>query len=327
MMLQPAKTIENPPDVRLDLVWPRRGRPTKTDDERFRDRIRTIATMHALAWRAESVRNANQFAQWFDRTMGERHPLVSWETARSGKWAKNFAGDATLTKASIDHLHELFPDARFYDPPDPERRRRDVELFYPPASGRHQSACDLFEFGPGYLWRALWGCKDDPSALWDIYAGCDDGVAWGEGEEFGTVVGDLEMKLWSNSRAGARIEAEDLGRAIVLYRLQWQAMYGDFQTAVSIHLLLWLALVEWSPWLQIVQIWDDLREYFMNREQANLVLYPEYRKFLEAVHGGDPEFFAVAYASNPFLFRPSEDDHSAMLASLWELTSGRRKGI
>ncbi|ACQ95285.1 hypothetical protein GBP346_A0730 [Burkholderia pseudomallei MSHR346] len=56
-------------------------------------------------------------------------------------------------------------------------------------------------------------------------------------------------------------------------------------------------------------------------------MYPEYRKFLEAEHGNDPEFFAVVYASNPFLYRPSEDDHSAMLASQWDLPSGRRKGI
>ncbi|MEC4773171.1 hypothetical protein [Burkholderia cenocepacia] len=327
MMPTPAKTIENQPEVCPDPAWPRRGRPTKTDDERFRDRIRTIATMHALALRTENVRNANQFAEWFDLTMWMRHPRVSWGTARSGKWTKNFAGDATLTRASIDHLHELFPDVRFYDPPDRARRRRDVELFYPPASGRHQSAYDLFEFGPGCLWRALWGCKDDLSALWDIYAGCDDGVSWGEGEEFRDVVGDLEMKLWSNSRAGVQIEAEDLGRAIVLYRLQWEAMRGDFRTAVSIHLLLWVALVGWLPWLQVVQIWGDLREYFMSREQAHLVKYPEYRKFLETRHGNDPEFFAVVYASNPFLYRPSEDDHSAMLASLWDLPSGRRKGI
>jgi hypothetical protein len=214
---------QNQLDVWSEPVRPTRGRPIKSRDEQFRDRIRTVATMHALAWRTGSVVNPNQFAQWFDRTMEKRHPLLSWATARSGKWAKNFAGDVTLTKGSVDHLQELFPDTRFYDSPDPERRRQDVRFFHPPltaSSGWHQSAGDLFEFGPGRLWRALWESEDDPSALWGIYAGYKDSVAWGAAERFEGVVADLEMKLWSNLRAGVPIEAEDLGRAIVLYRLQ-----------------------------------------------------------------------------------------------------------
>lgn len=328
-MPPPTTPHQDQSNVCSEPKRPTRGRPLKSRDEHFRDRIRTVATMHALAWRAGSVLNANQFAQWFDRIMGTRHPLLSWGTARSGKWAKNCAGDATLTKGSVDHLHELFPDTRSYDSPDPERRRQDVELFYPPAtaSGWHQSARDLFEFGPGYLWRALWASEDDPSARWDIYAGYNDGVAWGAGERFGDVVADLAMKLWSNLRADRRIEAEDLGRAIVLYRLQWETMCGGFQTAVSIHSCLWLAMAEWSPWLDVVQIWSELRDYFVWWELDNLDLYPEYRQLIEWEHRNDAGFDAVVYARNPFLFRPSDDYHSATLAMLLDMPSGRRKSI
>lgn len=307
-----------------------RGRPLKSRDAHFRDRIRTIATMHALAWRAGGVVNANQFAQWFDRMMRKRHPLLSWGTARSGKWAKNFAGDATLTNGSIDHLYELFPDTRFYDSLDPERRRQTVELSYPQpitSSGRHQSARDLFELGPGRLWRALWESEDDPSALWNIYAGYDDGVSWGEEKRFGDIVADLEMKLWSNLRAGVPIEAEDFGRAIVLYRLQWKTMCGGFQTAVSLHSSLWLAMAEWSSWLEVVQIWGELRDHFVRWELNNLNLYPEYRQLIEWTHRNDASFDATLYARNPFQFRPSDDRHSATLAMLLDMPSRRRKGI
>ncbi|MCM2491103.1 hypothetical protein [Burkholderia glumae] len=306
-----------------------RGRPIKSHDEQFRDRIRTVATMHALAWRAGSVVNANQFARWFDRTMGERHPLLSWGTARSGKWTKNFAGDVTLTKGSVDHLHELFPDTRFYSSPDPERRRQDVQLFYPSptALGWQQSARDLFEFGPGYLWRAMWEAEDDPAALWEIYAGYNDGVAWGATERFGDVVADLEMKLWSNVRAGVPVEAEDLGRAIVLYRLQWEAGCGGFPVAVSIHSCLWLAMAKWFPLLDIVQVWGELRDHFVWWELNNLDLYPEYRQLIERQHRSDARFDAMMYARNPFRFRPSDDHHSAALAMLLDMPSRRRKGI
>ncbi|WP_186031122.1 hypothetical protein [Burkholderia gladioli] len=328
-MTQPPTPPHNQSDIRIERDRPMRGRPLKSRDAHFRDRIRTVATVHALAWRAGSVVNANQFAQWFDRTMERRHPLISWATARSGKWAKNFAGDAALTVGSVDHLHELFPDTRFYASPATERRRQGIELFYPPAMATrsHQSARELFESGPGDLWRALWEGEDNPSVLWGIYAECDDGVCWGAEQRFSDVAADLETKLWSNLRAGVPIEAEDFGRAIVLYRLQWETLCGDFRTAVSIHSCLWLALAQWSSWLSIVQIWGDLRDHFVQWELDNLELYPAYRQQIEWGHQKRAGFDVRIYARNPFLFRPSDDHHSATLAMLLDMPSGRRKGI
>jgi hypothetical protein len=148
---------------------------------------------------------------------------------------KNFAGDAALTKGSIDHLHELFPDARFYTLPDRAQRRQGVEFFYPPVIWAHQSARDLFEYGPGYLWQALWASEDNPSALWNVYAEYGNGAVWGPTERFDDVVADLETRLWLNVRADFQVDAADLGRAIVLYRLQWEARCGSFETAIAIH--------------------------------------------------------------------------------------------
>jgi hypothetical protein len=110
-------------------------------------------------------------------------------------------------------------------------------------------------------------------------------------------------------------------------RSQWETMCGGFPAAASIHSCLWLALAKWSPLLEILQIWRELRDHFAWWELNNVDLYPEYRRLIEREHRDDARFDAMIYARNPFLFRPSDDRHSAALAMLLDMPSGRRKGI
>jgi hypothetical protein len=75
-------------------------------------------------------------------------------------------------------------------------------------------------------------------------------------------------------------------------------------------------MAKWSFWLDRIQIWGQLRDYFAWWELDNLDRYPEYRQLIEAKHCDVSTFDVESYARNPFLFRPSDDSHSAKLAWL-----------
>lgn len=107
------------------------ARPERTDAEKLRGRMRTVALVRELAWRVGAA-NPHQFAGWFDERTG-----VSTQTM--GKWRFNFNGERPLSEQQLNWL-SIFPELG------------NVRRFY--------------LAGPADLWRALWG--EDANELWAL---------------------------------------------------------------------------------------------------------------------------------------------------------------
>ena len=283
-------------------VRPRRGRPLgsiKDDQARLRDRIRVVATLNELLMRVTTVENANQFARWFDGIMRKQHPLLPWETEQSGKWRKNFAGRVALNPESIEHLQELFPDNRYYSAVGVCGREQETRVAYPVEHGSvPMRVRELYDAGPGRLWEALWAHSEALSKLWEIYP---PNSLWGPSERFTDVLAELSMKLWSDSRCGVEIEFEDLGRAIVLYRLELAGIAGSPEDGVDAYLLVRLAMAELSPMLRCLGVWDDVASYIIDLEHDRVRLHPQYAAVIEARYSMGHPFDVYAYVENPFL--------------------------
>lgn len=284
-------------------VRPRRGRPrgsVKDSQARVRDRVRTVAALNELLVRVSCAVNANQFSRWFDGTMRQRHPLRPWETEESGKWRKNFAGSVALAAEAVAHLEELFPDDRYYSVVDHPRRGREIQVEYPERrSDCRQSVSELFADGPARLWQALWGHEGALLKLWDLYP--MDGRTWGPNANFAEVVAELEMKLWCDSRCDAGIEAEDLGRAIALYRLERAGIAGEPADGIALYQCIRLAMAELSPWFRSLDIWDDLATYVIGIELDRVWSEPDYVSAIEAQYSAGQPFDVQGYVENPFL--------------------------
>lgn len=308
-------------------VRPRRGRPpgsVKDRRARVRDRIRTVATLNKLLVRVTCAENASQFARWFDEAMRKRHPLRGWDTEESGKWRKNFAGTVGLAAESIAHLEELFPDDRYYSASDTRRHAREIQVEYGlRRSPCKQSVSELFEVGPGRLWQALWGGEDALLDLWNHYS--DEGLdGWGRDADFSDVVAELEMKLWSNSRCEVEIEEEDLGRAIMLYRLEQAGMAGRPEDGLTLYLCVRLAMAELSPTFRWLGVWDELATYVVSLESERVWTDPHYARLIEERYfNGQWSDELPSFVEDPFLLmweRSREDtwlaDHYRLLSNL-----------
>lgn len=282
----------------------KRGRPpgsVKDRRARLRDRTRTVATLNELLQRVTCADNASQFARWFDEVMRLRHPLRSWDTEQSGKWRKNFAGTVGLAAESLSHLEELFPDDRFYSASENRRHVRDIQAEYGLRRSHHgQTVSQLFEFGPGRLWQALWGSEDALLDLWDLYP--EDGPqAWGRRSKIADVVAELAMKLWSNSRCEVAIEDEDLGRAVVLYRLEQAGIVGEPEDGIELYQCVRLAMAELSPTLRSLGIWDELATYVVGLEHDRVRSDSGYADLIEERYSSGRPFDVQTYVENPFL--------------------------
>lgn len=308
---------------------PKRGRPlgtTKDRDDRLRDRIRTVATMHDLLFRTTCANNIDQFARWFDQTMSERHPLIEWGTQRSRKWRRNYAGDASLTRESLDFLDELFPDARYYTVTETSIKRISVTAAYPrPAQPQDKrtreqplSAPELFAQGPSNLWIALWGHENALDRLWELYPPDSqyDG-AWGTAADFEDVVTDLEMCLYSNYDSGLALTTTDLGRALVIYRLQ-EAHSSSYCHGIRAYLCVRLALAEHYPWLRAWGVFDDLSSYIVGLEDQRISADGSYRRAIQEHYKAYGTFNVGMFVENPFWYlldwRPHQARRYAPLA-------------
>ncbi|HEM8495980.1 hypothetical protein DN523_17210 [Burkholderia multivorans] len=265
----------------------------------MRDRIRVVATLNELLTRVATVENANQFARWFDGIMRKQRPLLPWETEESGKWRKNFAGNVALNPESIEHLQELFPDGRYYSAVGLCGREQETRVAYPVSRGSAPMRVrELYDAGPGRLWEALWAHSEALSKLWEVYP---PNSLWGPSERFTDVLAELSMKLWSGSRCGVEIEFEDLGRAIVLYRLELAGIAGSPDDGVDAYLLVRLAMAELSPTLRCLGVWDDLASYIIDMEHDRIRLHPQYAAIIETRYSTGHPFDVYAYVENPFL--------------------------
>ncbi|UZF34541.1 hypothetical protein [Ralstonia pseudosolanacearum] len=309
---------------------PKRGRPlgaTKCRDDRLRDRIRTVATMRDLLLRTTCANNVDQFARWFDQTMSERHPLIEWGTQRSRKWRRNYAGDASLTRESLDFLGELFPDARYYTVAETSIKRLSVTpACATPAKPqnkrrREESLCalELFEQGPSNLWTALWGHESALDRLWELYPPDSeyDG-AWGAAADFEEVITDLEMCLYGNYDSGVALTTTDLGRAVVVYRLQ-EAHSSRYCHGIRAYLCVRLALANHYPWLRAWGIFDDLSCYIVGLEGQRVSEDGGYRRAVQEHYKAYGPFDVGMFVENPFLYlldwKPFQTSRYTSLAS------------
>ncbi|WP_143278035.1 hypothetical protein [Burkholderia cenocepacia] len=281
-------------------------------DQRFlRDRVRTVGALHALLQRTSCANNGGQFARWFDEKMRRLHPGRTWETSDSNKWQKNLTGTVAMTNASVDLLQELFPDSRFYSTTGHTGPGRRTEVAYPDDSqqllNEPGSARQLFEVGPGRLWAAIWTEAERIEGLWDIYPAGD--TRWGTHVSFDDALGDLEMKLYSNFDCNVPISLEDLGRAIVLYRvhdmnstlLGYQGC-DPMEWGVRTFLCLRLALAA-AP-VDAFGIFRDVSDFFAGMEVDRLDRDERYRRAVECVWAQGQCCSAgelMEYAVNPFL--------------------------
>jgi len=310
------------PTIALLKTPKKLGRPRgsiKDASVKLSDRVRTKAVVNELLARTTCANNANQFARWFDETMRRRHPRLAWETERSGKWRKNILGDVSLNPESVDHLQELFPDSRYYATTESDRRGRPVVTIadhsVPVPEGAEPlarlSAREFYDDGPNQLWRALWegasdsyGFSDPLRRLWEIYEPIGDfSEVWGAGCKFDDVLSNVEMKLYSNFDSGIPISKEDLGRSIVLYRLQYEGRAGVVANSdgVVAYLCVRLALADLSPWLRALDVFEEISTYVVHLELDRIRLDEGYRQALERAHCHDPAFDACGYVVNPFL--------------------------
>jgi len=268
--------------------------------------------MRDLVARTSSAENVDQFARWFDQTMSERHPFIEWGTQRSRKWRRNYVGDASLTRESLDLLYELFPDDRYYTAIETFGRRRSVTHAYaappqPREDGRtyaeHLSAAEMFEKGPSNLWTALWGYKRRSGELWDLFSPDSeyDG-AWGQAANFDDVVTDMEMRLHGKLDCDVPVTPEELTRTVVVYRLQASACNAQPHHGIRAYLCLRLALADLHPWLRTLGIFDDLSRYIVGLEQQRVATDGGYRRAVHDQYSAYGTFSIGMFVENPFLY-------------------------
>ena len=252
-----------------------RGRPTgavKSTADRLRDRVRTVATLNELFLRVGRISNVNQFASWFDGAMRRLHPGRAWETAANNKWRKNFSGHAALTNDSIDWLGELFPDAG-----------------------------DLFDRGPGKLWKALWEPASSPRDLWNIYGVSD--APW-ELVCYSDALEALQIKVYCSIDFGDPLDEEDLGRAIVLKRLNEQFGMGAPEDGVELYLCVKAALADAGIKYGDIGVLHEIADHLADKERCKVEADWGYRKAVKQRWAGSRQFGERGlqeYVENPFL--------------------------
>lgn len=257
-----------------------RGRPkgaVKSDDHYIRDRVRTVGTLSHLLSRSPA-NNVNQFAEWFDRSMRERHPRGrDWDTAATNKWRKNFCGQAALSSESCEWLSELFPGVTV-----------------------------LFTEGPGKLWQALWKPVLEPNDLWDIYDVSD--APWGAGV-YSEALEDLCQKVFCGYDFSEPISEVDLGRAVVLYRLNEQFGIGSPEEGVDAYLCVRAALCMLADCRFLCHSIHYIVDFLAAREEQRIDSSPTQRvalgerwcgqEYLENL-GPYEELAVIEYLDNPF---------------------------
>ena len=268
----------------------RRGRPpgvVKSDADRVRDRVRTVTTLNELFLRVARVNNVNQFASWFDGAMRRLHPGRAWETAANNKWRKNFSGQAALTADSIDWLGGLFPDA-----------------------------VSLFHCGPGSLWEALWRPSSSPGDLWNLYGTGD--APWGP-ESYDDALEALQIKVHCSHDFNEPMHEEDLGRAIVLKRLNEQFGMGTPEDGVDLYLCVKAALADAGIKYGDIGVLHEIADHLADKERCKVEADWVYRKAVKQRWAGGQglgERGLWEYVENPFL-RMAECAPSPHLARRW----------
>lgn len=253
----------------------RRGRPigaVKSNADQVRDRVRTVTTLNELFIRVVRVNNVNQFASWFDGAMRRLHPGRAWETAANNKWRKNCSGHVALTNDSIDWLGELFPDAG-----------------------------DLFDRGPGKLWKALWEPASSPCDLWNIYGVSD--VPWGPAR-YADALEALQIKVYCSCDFDDPLDEEDLGRAIVLKRLNEQFGIGAPEDGVELYLCVKAALADAGIKYGYIGVLHEIADHLADKERCLVEADWGYRKAVKQHWAGSQRFGERGlqeYVENPFL--------------------------
>lgn len=267
-----------------------RGRPlgaVKSNADRVRDRVRTVFTLSEMLVRTSRANNVNQFASWFDGAMRQLRPGRAWETAANNKWRKNFSGDVALTVDSINWLGELFPDAP-----------------------------SLFDCGPGNLWQALWRSASSPDDLWSIYDAGD--MPWGRGR-FSDALNELQIKVFCSIDSNEFLGAEDLGRAVVLKRLNEQFGMGTPEDGIELYLCIKAVLADRGIWWASAGVFHEIADYLAGRERSKVETDWVYRKAVKRHWAGGRGFGErglLEYLDNPF-FRMSECAPSPHQAERW----------
>lgn len=276
-----------------DPVWNEkrgRGRPpgaVKSNADHVRDRVRTVATLNELFVRTSCANNVNQFASWFDGAMRRLCPGRAWETAANNKWRKNFSGDAALTADSINWLGELFPDA-----------------------------AALFDCGPGNLWQALWRSATSQDDLWSIYDAGD--APWGR-ECYSDALGALQIKVYCSFDSNEFLGEEDLGRAVVLKRLNEQFGMGTPEDGVELYLCIKAVFADIGIKWGSVGVFHKIADYLAAKERCMIEADWVYRKTVKQSWAGSRGFGErglLEYLDNPFL-RMAECAPSSHLADRW----------
>lgn len=267
-----------------------RGRPlgaVKSNADRVRDRVRTMATLYELFVRTSRANNVNQFASWFDGAMRQLRPGRAWETAANNKWRKNFSGDVALTTDSVNWLGELFPDA-----------------------------ASLFDCGPGNLWQALWRSASSPDDLWSIYDAAD--APWGR-ECYGDALEALQIKVYCSYDFNESLDEEDLGRAVVLKRLNEQFGMGTPEDGIDLYLCIKAAFVCLGTRWGGAGVFYEIADHLADRERCKVETDWVYRKTVKQHWAGGRGFGErglLEYLDNPFL-RMAECAPSPHQADRW----------
>ncbi|EON18474.1 hypothetical protein C265_17312 [Cupriavidus sp. GA3-3] len=233
-----------------------------------------------------------------------------------------------MTRESLDLLHELFPDDRYYAAVTAPRGLRPVARAYAvlsqqPKYGReylpYLGVTELFWQGPANLWTALWGHEHAAERLWDLLplAGEYDGT-WGPTADFEVVVTDLEMRLYGNYDCGLATTIEDLSRALVLYRLKGHARGFLAEHGLRAYLCVRLALAGLHPLLRAWGIFDDLSSYIVGLEQERISSDRRHRQAIQHAYRPHGPFNVGMFVENPFLhlleWRPQQARRYAALA-------------
>lgn len=267
-----------------------RGRPTgtvKPPADRLRDRVRTVTTLSELLLRTGRVNNVNQFASWFDSAMRRRYPGRAWETATNNKWRKNFSGGAALTADSIDWLGELFPDV-----------------------------ASLFDCGPGRLWKALFEPAVSPDDLWSLYEAGD--TEWGNGS-YDVALEALQIRVFCSFDFNGPLGEEDLGRAIVLRRLNEQFGMGTSDDGVELYLCVKAALADVGIKYGDIGVFHEIADHLAGQERRRVEADWVYRKAIKQRWAGSRRFGESGvweYVENPFP-RMAECAPNPHLAGRW----------
>lgn len=262
------------------------ARPERTDAEKLRGRMRTVALMREFARRAGAA-NPHQFAGWFDWRTGA-------STQAMGKWRFNFSGERPLSEQQLNWLSALpeFGDAR-----------------------------RLYLAGPTGLWWALWGedvselwalcghqvhpyAYDDPDALLRI---TDAVVLSGPGLRFDESLYNFECSMLLGQQYGQVLDLRHLTEAIAFYRLHQAITRIARVDGVGAYRCVRMCLDDdgVSDHLIGLGIREMLVQELTRTEVARLESEPSY---LAAVGVDDVD----SYARDPFMFCSIEERMEAL---------------